>query len=342
MGRMIGRTATLVLAFDYSPRVRQRPVLAISGLLILLLAAVGLRLIVRGFDHADLGALLELRGAQVAAAVIVGAALAVGGVILQSMLRNPLASPDLLGLATGSGLAVMVAALLSHLAGHSIPSFAATRAAALLGALGALGLVYLLSQRRGLLDPISLVLVGVVVGLVCGAGIELVRHFLQAQDLLASRLLVGGLRGESSSLELWICGTLVLACVSSTAWLGRAMDAMALGDDEARSVGVPVAGVRAALFVIAGTLTAISVVLAGAVGFVGLVAPHLVRLITGPSHRVLVLGAAMGGAALLVLADACVSAVATDAGRVPLSVLTSLIGGPMFVVLLRRVRRGNV
>lgn len=308
------------------------------GLFALLLVAVGARLAVRGFEHGEVRTLLELRGAQIAAAVIVGAALSVSGVLLQSMLRNPLASPDLLGLATGSGLAVMVAALLSHVSGNSIPGFASTRVAALIGSLGALALVYALSQRRGLLDPISLVLVGVVVGLMCGAGIEFIRHFLQAQDLLASRLLMGGLRGESSSTELWVCGAIVLGCVAVSAWLGRAMDAMALGEEEARSVGVPVGGVRVTLFVVAGAMTAVSVVLAGAIGFVGLIGPHVVRLIAGPSHRVLVVGSALAGAALVVLADVCVSAMATDAGRVPLSVLTSVLGGPLFVVLLRRVR----
>lgn len=336
---MIGRVRPIVLAFGYSPRVRHRPQVAFLGFGVLLLLAVALRFVVRGFDHADLGVLLHLRGAQIAAGVIVGSALAVSGVILQSMLRNPLASPDLLGLATGSGLAVMLAALVSHAAGLGVPSFAGTRAAALVGSLAALALVYLLSQRRGLLDPISLVLVGVVVSLMCGAGIEFIRHFLQSQDLLASRLLMGGLRGESSSTELWVCGIVVLACIVATASLARAMDAMALSEDEARSVGVPVAAVRIALFAIAGTLTAVSVVLAGAIGFVGLIAPHVVRLVAGPSHRALIVASALVGAGILVLADAAVSALATDAGRVPLSVLTSVIGGPVFVLLLKRVRR---
>ncbi len=338
---MIGGSLPDVRANGYSPRVRHRPVAALVGLFVLLLAAVGVRLVVRGFEHADVVTLLHLRGAQIAAGVIVGAALAVSGVILQSMLRNPLASPDLLGLATGSGLAVMVAAWMSHSAGVGVSSFAGTRVAALVGSMGALALVYVLSQRRGLLDPVSLVLVGVVVSLMCGAGIELVRHFLRSQDVLASRLLMGGLRGESSSTELWVCGVIVLGCVVATAWLGRAMDAMSLGEDEARSVGVAVGGVRIGLFVMAGALTAVSVVLAGAIGFVGLIGPHVVRAMAGPSHRVLVVGSAMAGAGLLVLADACVSGIATDAGRVPLSVVTSLIGGPMFVVLLRQVRRGG-
>lgn len=335
---MIGQVAGFVRAVGYSPRVRRRPFASILGLSVLLLMAVGVRLTVRGFDHADLGVLLELRGAQIWAGILVGAALAVAGVILQSMLRNPLASPDLLGLSTGSGLAVMLVAWLSHASGMGVPSFAGTRVAALAGSLGALALVYVLSQRRGLLDPISLVLVGVVVSLMCGAGIEFIRHFLQAQDLLATRLLMGGLRGESSSTELWVCGVVVLGGIAGTFWLGRAMDAMALGEDESKSVGVRVGGVRVALFVIAGALTAVSVVLAGAIGFVGLIGPHVVRMIAGPSHRVLVVGSALAGAAILVLSDACVSGFATDAGRVPLSVLTSLIGGPMLVILLRKMR----
>jgi iron complex transport system permease protein len=140
-------------------------------------------------------------------------------------------------------------------------------------------------------------------------------------------------------------GVLVLACVGASTLAGRAMDAAALGDDEARSVGVNVGGLRALAFVLAGVLSAAAVVLAGPIGFVGLVAPHVVRLLAGPSHRTLIVGSALAGAALVLLADSGVAglrALGFAGGRPPLSVLTSLVGGPVFIGLLRRRQRGSL
>ena len=120
---------------------------------------------------------------------------------------------------------------------------------------------------------------------------------------------------------------------------GNAMDAAALGEDEARSVGVPLGALRATLFITAGVLSAASVVLAGPIGFVGLICPHAVRLLAGQSHRTLVLGAAMAGAALVILADTASRAIDLGAGHPPISVLTSLIGGPVLVLVAERLER---
>lgn len=328
----------------------RRPGVILVLLLLALAGAAALRLVLGGLDGEPevLHEVLALRGVRIGAGACVGAALGVAGVLLQSLLRNPLASPDLLGLGSGAGLGVMLSAYAAYRGGEGLARLAHLgfqTPMAILGAGAALGTVYLLSQRRGLLDPVALVLVGVIVALICAAGTELVRHLMPDQGLEASRLLLGAIREDVSGAQLGAMGVLVLACVGASTLAGRAMDAAALGDDEARSVGVNVGGLRALAFVLAGVLSAAAVVLAGPIGFVGLVAPHVVRLLAGPSHRTLIVGSALAGAALVLLADSGVAglrALGFAGGRPPLSVLTSLVGGPVFIGLLRRRQRGSL
>lgn len=321
-----------------------RTTLTLSLLLALLIGAIAWRLVIggSGATAAQTAQLMDLRLTRVLTGLTVGASLAVAGVLLQSLLRNPLASPDLLGLASGSGLGVMLAVYLAYQTTSDIASMGgiAPSLAALVGALAALAVVYLFSQRRGLLDPITLILVGVVVSIMCSAGIALFRHLMPDQGLAASRLLLGALREDVSRQELAAVGGATLVCTLIGVWLGNAMDAAALGDDEARSVGVPLGPLRAGLFLTSGVLTAGAVVLAGPIGFVGLICPHAVRMLAGPAHRPLVAGSAIAGATLVVTADAIVRLINIDSGRLPISILTSLIGGPVLIILLRKEQRG--
>ncbi len=278
------------------------------------------------------------RAGRVLVGVVVGAALALAGVLLQCLLRNPLASPDLLGLASGAGLGVMLAVYAGFLMGLGIadPGGLSGGVAAVVGALAALAVAWIAASRRGVLDPIMLVLVGVVVSIVCSAIMTVVKHLLPDQGVAAGRLLLGSIRDDATGREVGIIGGLTLLGVIGATLAGRTLDAMSLGEDEARSVGVPVGRVRTALFISSGILAAGSVVLAGPVGFVGLICPHLVRLWTGPTHRTLVPLAAMAGAALVVGADTLVRVIDLGSGRLPITVLTSLVGGPMLVWMLRR------
>lgn len=284
-----------------------------------------------------------LRSGRVVAGIIVGASLGAGGVMLQSLLRNPLASPDLIGAAGGASLAVALAtyargtwvlpAIGTELAGL------ATIPAALIGALVALALVYLLAQRRGFVEPVSLVLVGVMVSIIAGAGTALVSHLMPPNlSFSVTRWTVGGLSDDTSPRVLVGSGVAAAGVVMAGVFLGRAMDVAALGEDEARASGVNVRWLRAVLFVGAGVLTAAAVVLAGPIGFIGLVAPHAVRLLSGPAHRPLVLGAAVAGAVLVLGADAAVRVIRVETGRLPLGVVTALAGGPIFILLLRSSR----
>ena len=275
------------------------------------------------------------RFTSLAVGLIVGMALATSGVLLQALLRNPLAEPFILGLSNGAGLGVMIALYFAYQTGGTADPSATRTLPAVAGSLVTLALVYSLGQRRGVLDPISLVLIGVIISAVCGVAIVFLQHLLPT-----------GVRSQFTS---WLMGLipeaiakrpLILAALVTVFGLvvgvcmGRAMDAATLGDDEARSVGLAVGPLRASLFVLAGVLAAMTVALAGPIGFVGLIAPHVARLMMGPKHGPLVIGAALAGAVLVVGSDVLRQAIDVGTGRMPIGIFTALIGGPTFIWLL--------
>lgn len=278
----------------------------------------------------------SLRFGRILAGATVGAALAAAGVMLQSLLRNPLAAPSVLGLTAGAGLGVTIMVYAGAAATGPLIGAGSTMTGALVGSLGSLAVVYLLAQKRGLIEPVSLILVGVVVSLICGAGIVLLQHLMPEQGLVATtRWLFGSLRDDSPRWLVWFVFALTCAGVGAGAALGGAMDAASLDDDEAVSVGVPLHRLRLILLGLAGALTAGSVVIAGPIGFVGLICPHAVRLMSGPANRTVIIGSALLGAALIVAADALIRVIDLGAGRMPIGVLTALVGGPTFIWLLR-------
>ncbi len=342
-------------------------------LLAVLVGAVVLRLYIggslSGFTPEAVEQVMQIRWHRASISLVVGGCLGAAGVVLQSLLRNPLASPDVLGPSSGASLAVMLATFLSSKlmldastsASSSIaPGFGGLiwqAGPALIGATLALALVYSLSQRRGRVDSDGLIIVGVIVSVMCGAGVVFIQHLINASAISGRTLtlLVGSISDDTPAHFVQAAGVVALLTITLIALtLGRAMDVANLSDDEAASVGVPLARLRLALFISAGLLTACAVVLAGPIGFVGLICPHLVRLMLGPSGStsarlslepivgragVLLIASALCGAALLVLADVGVRAIDLGAGRMPVGVLTALLGGPMLIVLLRRSRR---
>lgn len=329
-----------------------RGLIVIAGVVLLLLAGGVARIMMPHNVRAGEAwgvppeAILGLRLTRVFGALSVGGALALSGVMLQTLLRNPLASPSLLGLSSGSALGVTIAAYLGYLAtGVISPAWGGAGFAGLAAVVGCgatLGLVYALAQRRGALDPVTLVLVGAVVAVVTGAATQIVQRLLPDGGVAVSRMLVGVIRDDSPA---WMTGALALLVVSSAtlaSWGGGVLDAMSLDEDEARSVGVPVGLVRAGLLCGAGLLAAGAVVVAGPIGFVGLVAPHAARLVIGPGHRWLVVSATLLGAAALLWADVLVGAVTLPSGRLPVGAVTALVGGPVFVWMLRGMMVGRV
>lgn len=274
------------------------------------------------------------------AATSIGVSLAIAGLFLQVLLRNPLASPFVLGISSGASFGYMLALYLGWRFGVSAGGFFDLGGASLFavaGSLGTLWLVWQLGSRRGAIDPLGLVLAGVIVGSMAAAGTTALQSLVPA-----------GLRGDFMG---WMMGRIpdapsqrVLLPVSALAagatalgiLLGPALDAAALSDDEARSVGVRLSLVRGVLFVTAGVLAAATVALAGPIGFVGLVAPHAARLLIGPRHGPLAVGSALAGAAMLLAADSARQVIDFGGGRLPVGVLTALVGGPVFLILLRR------
>ena len=271
---------------------------------------------------------LELRLPRALCAFATGATLALAGVLMQVLLRNPLADPYILGVSGGAAVAAL-AAMLAGLGGLWIDAGAAV------GALAATLLVFVLAHGAGGWTPTRLLLTGVVVAAGCGA--------------LVSLMLALGSESRLRGMVFWLMGDFstsisparviaVLVPVLVLALLfARSLNLLARGEVEARSLGLPLGRVRASLFVAGSVLTAAAVTTAGSIGFVGLVTPHLVRMVLGSDHRVVIPASAILGGLLLVLADLLARTVIAPR-QLPVGALTAMIGVPLFLVLMRRQR----
>jgi len=284
----------------------------------------------------------RIRCFRLLVAALVGAALAVSGLALQGLLRNPLAEPYILGISSGAGLGVLAGATLA--VKLALPAWATTPVLAVAGSLTTAALVYAIAQRRGRLDPYVLLLSGVVVNVFNGALILALFVFTRPLDLLDYVAWSMGHVQESmyaGSLlppPVLAGGAAVLAGGLLVLWRGSSLNALALGDEVASSGGVAVGRLRIEIFVLVCLMTAAAVALAGPIGFVGLIVPHIGRLLLGPDHRRLTVVCAAGGAVLLMLADTLCRLLAEwlNVGTLPIGVITALAGGPFFIVLLRR------
>ncbi len=270
---------------------------------------------------------LQVRAPRVAAALAVGAALAASGAAYQNLFRNPLVSPDILGVSAGCALGAGVAVLLSL-------SIAMIQVFAFVGGLAAVSLVIAIGTWIRGRDPIlTLVLTGVVVGSLFGAGVALVKYVADPYNQLPAITfwLLGSFTG---ALPRDLPATLVpIAAGVALIWLLRwRLDVLALSDDEARTLGVDVKRLRFAVIVAATLVTASAVALAGTIGWVGLLVPHAARLIAGAAFaRVLPLSLVLGAGFMLAVDTACRTAFATE---IPPGVLTAFVGTPVFIVLL--------
>lgn len=285
-------------------------------------------------DSGRLISVMDIRMVRVIIAAVVGVALATGGVSLQALLRNPLAEPFILGLSSGAAVGVMTQSVLAFFMDkHQGPA----HEGALIGAMLCMAIVYLFGRRHGVIDPLGLLLVGVVISTINGSLIMTMRAFYtppgQRND--TARWMMGYLDESVGSNNVLLVAVLTLAGLALLWRLGPAMDAAGFSDTEATSLGVNLPRLRKILFLIATVLAAGAVVLAGPIAFVGLISPHIARLLVGPSHRTLLLVAALLGALLIVLAD--VAAVVCDRGQglLPIGVFTSILGGPIFLWMLR-------
>jgi len=308
------------------------------GLAALAVLALALAVLL-GPAHVPVGELLrspivrDLRLPRAVLAFLVGGSLGVAGASLQALVRNPLADPYLLGLSGGASLGA-VAAIALHVGGPWALPFAA-----FIGALAAMALVYRLGLVGGAeLDPRVLVLAGVAVGAFAAAVSTAIVSLSEATALRNAFLwLWGGLSGANWDTVLALClyAPLPLAVLFAAA---RPLDLLALGEEPAGYLGVDVAVLKRWVYVAASLLTAAAVAVSGVIGFVGLIVPHIGRLLWGHRHRALLPVAFLGGGTLLSLADT-VARVAVAPRELPVGILTALVGVPVFALLLRRWTR---
>lgn len=272
----------------------------------------------------------QLRVPRALLGLLVGGSLGVAGAALQSLVRNPLADPFLLGLSGGASLGA-VAAISLHLPGPwALPM------AAFLGALGALGAVFRMGLVGGAeLDPRVLLLGGVAVGAFCGAVTTAIVSLAEASELRNAYLwLWGGLSGASwTSVEVLLLYVPLPLVVLFRA--ARSLDLIVLGEEPARHLGADVTAVKRRVYLAASLLTAAAVAAAGVIGFVGLIVPHLARALWGGRHRSLLPASFVAGAGLLVASDV-VARLAAAPREIPVGIVTALVGVPLFILLLKR------
>jgi iron complex transport system permease protein len=289
--------------------------------------------VVRTWSPAEETIVMDLRLPRVLTAMVVGVGLAVSGTAFQGLLRNPLADPYVLGTASGAALGAAVAVLIP-LRGLVL-EFGLLHTLAFAGALGAVFVVYRLSRLGASGQMTSLLLTGYAVGSLLAAGLAMAMYLSGAGLRQIFAYLLGGFESASWG-RLAVAFPLILGASILIGLRARSLNGFLLGEDAAAHLGIDVSRERAILLGLASLATAAAVAVSGLIGFVGLVAPHVVRLLVGPNARYVVPLSALLGASLMAGADL----VARMLGEIPVGVVTAVVGAPFFLFLLRRARTG--
>jgi iron complex transport system permease protein len=329
--------------------VRRRLALAVAGFGALMLASMAIAPLLgptpvslgRAFDRSmpfdenvDAQIVFVARLPRTLAGAVVGAALASAGVVFQGLLRNPLATPFTLGVSAGAALGAMLAITFGWtLGGIGIP---AIPAASFAGSIGAVAIVYALARaRHGGLSTNVLLLAGVTLNAFFSALIVFVQFLADFTDLYRMlRWLVGDL-DIAGYQPLWTALPLLLISFAVFAWIARPLNLLSLGPDNAQTHGVDVRRAQRAAFFSASLATGAAVSVGGPIGFIGIIVPHLVRLLVGADHRVVLPASALFGAAFLVCCDV-IGRTLMSPIEIPVGVITALLGGPFFLWLLLR------
>ncbi|EFM2179483.1 vitamin B12 ABC transporter permease BtuC [Escherichia coli] len=273
----------------------------------------------------------QIRLPRTLAVLLVGAALAISGAVMQALFENPLAEPGLLGVSNGAGVGLIAAVLLGQ---GQLPNWA-LGLCAIAGAL-IITLILLRFARRHL-STSRLLLAGVALGIICSALMTWAIYFSTSVDL---RQLMYWMMGGFGGVD-WRQSWLMLALIPVLLWIccqSRPMNMLALGEISARQLGLPLWFWRNVLVAATGWMVGVSVALAGAIGFIGLVIPHILRLCGLTDHRALLPGCALAGASALLLAD-IVARLALAAAELPIGVVTATLGAPVFIWLLLKAGR---
>lgn len=278
--------------------------------------------------------LLQIRFPRVLVAGLVGAALAVSGVIMQSLFRNPMADPGIIGVSAGGAFGGVLAIFfgLTSIGSYMVP---------LLGficAFATLAFVYIVSTHNGKTSILTLLLTGVAISSFLSACSSLLisyANLAQVQQIL--NWLMGDLNGRDwDHVKLLVLP--VLLCCIVFFFFRQELDILLLGEEEAQNIGMNVQWTRNILLVVASLLTGVSVSLTGAIGFVGLVVPHMLRLVVGPGHKVLIPASMLGGAIFLMLADLAARLVVRPS-EIQIGIITAFFGAPFFIYLILRHKR---
>jgi iron complex transport system permease protein len=327
----------------------RRNVLALTLVMIAGLLVVGLGALALGGVHLPLGEVWaglrgtasrpeantivrEIRLPRVLLAMLVGAALAVSGTALQALLRNPLADPYVLGISSGAALGAIVALWV----GGKIA--AASPLVAFAGALVTMAWVYMLGRRAGRLASYTLVLAGVITASFLSAVILFVLTLLSTRDVRGIAFWLMGDLSLVTDTQLRVLLPVVALGILALYAFAKDLNVMLLGEEEAAHLGVNVARVQTAVYLLASLLTGVAVSVSGAIGYLGLLVPHLGRMVVGNDHRTLLPTAALGGAIVLMLSDTLARTVVAPA-ELPVGAVTAVAGAPVFIYLLRRTAR---
>jgi iron complex transport system permease protein len=286
-----------------------------------------------GLSQADQVIVWLIRIPRVVVAMTVGAGLATAGAIMQGLFRNPLAEPSLTGVGPGAALGAVVA----FVTGWSAHSITALPLLAMTGAVVSLALVYAMSTRGGVTPMSTLLLAGIATGALLSAISSLLLSLNIVNWQIAQEIvfwMMGGLESRTWT-HFWLSAPFVSLGIVIALLKARDLDLLMQGEEAAASLGINVESAKRLLVLTAAILTGASVAVAGMIGFVGLIVPHAVRLILGPSHRAVLPASAVGGAAFLVLCDLAARTLHPPT-EIRLGVVTAICGGPFFLALLIR------
>ncbi len=291
----------------------------------------GLRILL-GTSEADsvLEAIIwRIRFPRVMLAVLVGGTLSLGGLVFQALLRNPLAEPYILGISGGSAIGAIIGILmgLSRFPGVNLTAFA--------GSIATLFLLLFMTSRQTILKKDTLLLSGVMVNAFCSAVIMFLVSMTQDARLHNIIFWLMGDLSMADNRQVWILAATVFPCFVLLFWLSHVMNLLLLGKEMAQTMGINIKAVTVTLLVTTSFMVSSTVSYSGLIGFVGLVMPHLLRLVLGPDHRILVPASVLGGGAYMVICD-LLARVLPEQGEMPAGIVTAMIGAPIFIYLLKR------
>jgi iron complex transport system permease protein len=274
----------------------------------------------------------KIRFPRILLATLVGGTLSLGGLVFQAILKNPLAEPYILGISGGSAIGAIIGILIGlvRFPGVSLTAFS--------GSIATLLLILVMSSGHTILKKDALLLSGVMVNAFCGAVIMFLVSLTQDARL---HNIIFWLMGDLSMVDMpqvGILAAMLLPCFFLVFWFSNSMNLLLMGKEMAQTMGVNVKAVTVTLLVATSFMVSATVSYCGLVGFVGLVVPHLLRLLFGPDHRVLVPACVLGGGAYLVFCDVLARAL-PEQGEMPAGVITAMIGAPLFIYLLKKTRQ---